>query len=755
MSFRKTPLEKSETDTKKACLHHWQAVSALRAILPSLAAFLSLSGLLGVTAPTLAQAQTISTTPHLDSNGWTVFTPTPVTSGTCAAGTANGTCIFYVSDSDGNDCNNGLSSVANRTGCGAGPLKTIAAGYQKLSAINGQPTWLLLKKGDTFSDQVFTNDPTGCCFAPFGRSADQPMVLSSYDPANPTVPNPGTGSARPLIKTTPGWDGLEAIGRGGGNNLAIVGLEFYSYVNDPNNPAYTGPGGPEGLVLSQPTSWLLIEDCKFSFYGNGIDLSFSPVSANNVALRRNVVVDNYGQGIFTQGITTGFLIEENVVDRNGWSTGQGNVRLHNLYLDGQTANPSPVNLRGNIISNDSSGSEIRSGGNISNNLWLRNPWSIHVGMPTAGVVTSIDNNVFTEAVAVGPAFGYAVDTFFVQYNGDYYNLGTLNFSNNITTQTAAPIGHGIEIDLGFTASLSNNIFFKWVNPIVDLSGGTVTYSGYNVSDTNGANNLGAPEPFPQPGRTVGTYYDSIVGSSGHTSFDFIAAARGQSKANWNPALMAAAVNDYIRAGFGITTSNPPPPPTASPPPPTADTTSPSVPTALAATAVSAIQVNLSWSASTDNVGVAGYKIFRNGTQVGTATNTSYQDTGLSSGATYGYAVAAYDAAGNTSAQSASVSVTTPAPTTVSAPAVAINSPSNGSVVNGSANIAVAANSANGIASITITADGNPLATCASVSSCATTWQKKKITQGTHTIGAIATDAKGLPAKASVTIVTRQ
>jgi chitodextrinase len=751
MSFRKTPLEKSETDSKKACLHHWQAVSGLRAILPSLAAFLSLSGLL-VAAPTLAQAQTTSTAPHLDSNGWTVFTPTPVTSGTCAAGTAKGTCIFYVSDSDGNDCNNGLSAVANPRGCGAGPLKTIAAGYLKLYPINGQPTWLLLKKGDTFSDQVFTNDPTGCCFDWYGLSADQPMVLSSYDPANPTVPNPGTGGARPLIKTTPGWIGLSAIGRGGGNNLAIVGLEFYNYVSDPNNPAFTGPGGPSGLVFLQPTSWLLVEDCKLSFYGNAIGFEFGDSGANNVTARRNVVVDNYGNGIHSGGIATGFLIEENVVDRNGWP--RGSWFNHNLYLDAQNANPSPVNLRGNIISNDGVGSEIRGGGNISNNLWLQNPYSIHLGMPTAGVVTSIDNNVFTEAVAVGSAYGYGVETFSVEYKGSYFNLGTLNFSNNITTQTAAPIGLGIEIDPGFTASLTNNIFFNWPNPIIDQSGGTVTYTGYNVSDTNGANNLGAPEPFPQPGRTVGTYYDSLVGSFGHTSFDFIAAARRQSKANWNPALMAAAVNDYIRAGFGITTSNSPPPPTASPPPPTADTSPPSVPAGVVTTAVSGTQVNLSWSASTDNVGVIGYKVFRNGSQVGTATNTSYQDTGLSGGATYGYAVAAYDAAGNVSAQSASVSVTTPAPTTVSAPAVAINSPSNGSVVNGSANIAVAASSANGIASITITADGNPLATCAGVSSCATTWQKKKITQGTHSIGAIATDAKGLPAKASVTIVSR-
>ena len=102
-----------------------------------LAAFISLSGLLGVAAPTLAQAQTVSTAPYLDANGLTVFTPTPITSGTCAAGTANGTCIFYVSDSDGNDCNDGLSSVANPRGCGAGPFKTISAADIK----NYTPKW--------------------------------------------------------------------------------------------------------------------------------------------------------------------------------------------------------------------------------------------------------------------------------------------------------------------------------------------------------------------------------------------------------------------------------------------------------------------------------------------------------------------------------------------------------------------------------------------------------------------------------------
>ena len=149
------------------------------------------------------------------------------------------------------------------------------------------------------------------------------MLLSSYDPANPTVPNPGTGGARPLIKTPAGMAGLQAQGgtlTSGGNNLAIVGLEFYSYTNDPSNPAFTGYTAASGLYTSNPTTWLLVEDCKFSFYTNGIDFNFGAppsLNSNNVAARRNVVVDNWGNGIHSWGITTGFLIEENVVDRNG------------------------------------------------------------------------------------------------------------------------------------------------------------------------------------------------------------------------------------------------------------------------------------------------------------------------------------------------------------------------------------------------------------------------------------------------------
>lgn len=89
-----------------------------------------------------------------------------------------------------------------------------------------------------------------------------------------------------------------------------------------------------------------------------------------------------------------------------------------------------------------------------------------------------------------------------------------------------------------------------------------------------------------------------------------------------------------------------------------DTVSPSIPTGLTASAVSSSQINLSWTASTDNIGVAGYKVYRGGMQIATATAVSYADTGLAAATTYIYTVAAYDAAGNTSFQSSSASATT-------------------------------------------------------------------------------------------------
>lgn len=90
-----------------------------------------------------------------------------------------------------------------------------------------------------------------------------------------------------------------------------------------------------------------------------------------------------------------------------------------------------------------------------------------------------------------------------------------------------------------------------------------------------------------------------------------------------------------------------------------DTTAPSAPTNLHGTAPAWNEVDLSWNASSDNVGVAGYYVLRNGTQIGQSSSTSFTDTTTSGSTTYSYAVKAFDAAGNQSSSSNSTSITTP------------------------------------------------------------------------------------------------
>ena len=97
-------------------------------------------------------------------------------------------------------------------------------------------------------------------------------------------------------------------------------------------------------------------------------------------------------------------------------------------------------------------------------------------------------------------------------------------------------------------------------------------------------------------------------------------------------------------------------------PPASDTTPPTVPGTPTATAISSTRIDLNWAASTDAVGVSGYRIYRNGstTPLTTVTSTSHSDTGLTPSTTYSYTVRAFDAAGNVSNASGAGSARTQA-----------------------------------------------------------------------------------------------
>ena len=110
--------------------------------------------------------------------------------------------------------------------------------------------------------------------------------------------------------------------------------------------------------------------------------------------------------------------------------------------------------------------------------------------------------------------------------------------------------------------------------------------------------------------------------------------------------------------------------------PPADTTAPSSPSGLHGSASTTASNTFAWTASTDNVGVAGYDVLRNGIKVGTVTKTSFTDSGLTAKTTYSYNVVAFDAAGNRSANSASLVLTTATATGPTADTQAPSVPGN-------------------------------------------------------------------------------
>jgi arylsulfatase A-like enzyme len=106
--------------------------------------------------------------------------------------------------------------------------------------------------------------------------------------------------------------------------------------------------------------------------------------------------------------------------------------------------------------------------------------------------------------------------------------------------------------------------------------------------------------------------------------------------------------------------------------PDTDTTAPSVPQDLASPSQTVTTASLTWSASTDDVGVAGYQVYRDGTLVVSPSGTSVTDTGLAPATSYVYQVRSIDAAGNLSEVSASLSVTTQSTPTSRPNVVVIN-----------------------------------------------------------------------------------
>jgi len=159
-------------------------------------------------------------------------------------------------------------------------------------------------------------------------------------------------------------------------------------------------------------------------------------------------------------------------------------------------------------------------------------------------------------------------------------------------------------------------------------------------------------------------------------------------------------------------------------------------------------VSLNWSASTDNVAVAGYYIYRSPTpnftpalanRVGQTAGIAYTDLGLAAG-TYYYRVIAFDGAGNLSPSSNEATASVTGDTT--APTVSITAPTDGATVTGVISVTADATDNVAVAGVQFFLDGNLLGAEDTAAPYAITWNTASVPNGSHTLTARARDAAG-------------
>lgn len=226
-----------------------------------------------------------------------------------------------VNDSVGSDNNDGLSPQR--------ALATVGKGYGLLR--DGQPDWLVFKRGDVIRSGLGS-------WTKSGRSAAQPMVVTSYGDAN---------QPRPRFEPD-GADGLNAMGGTTVRNIAFVDLHFYAYTRDPDNRAFNGGRTRNfGIRLWSQVENFTFEGVLVEFFANNVDFNGDieakdTYNVKNITFRRCVIRNAYlpndighSQGMGA-GRVDGLTLIENVFDHNGWNDKVARAHRtmfnHNIYI---------------------------------------------------------------------------------------------------------------------------------------------------------------------------------------------------------------------------------------------------------------------------------------------------------------------------------------------------------------------------------------------------------------------------------------
>lgn len=343
---------------------------------------------------------------------------------------------------------------------------------------------------------------------------------------------------------------------------------------------------------------------------------------NGATITNNRVYRNYGEGI-------DFVVADNGVAR-------GNEVYDNfsvgIYLD----NARYMTIDRNFVYSTGDTSYYRNGEPASG-IGIANE-NYTVTSPSTGIV--IKNNI-----VLNTKWGFYYGAY--DLGGGLKNTTVAN--NTFYQSTYAAIW--IQSDAHAGSLVQNNIFHQvGGRAVADVAGAGVIYRSNNwyggsAGAAAGTGDVIGNPGFQNPGGLRADDYKIVAGSNPiEAGLDVTSVVSNDYFGN--PRSIGIDIGAHEYSLFSIAQEVTP------------DTQAPTVPERLAGTVTST--VSLTWRASSDNVAVTAYEIYRDDVRVGKVSDRNWTDRNVTAGTTYRYQVAALDAAGNASARSAAITVATPA-----------------------------------------------------------------------------------------------
>jgi hypothetical protein len=444
--------------------------------------------------------------------------------------------IIYVSASEGNDANNGLTPQT--------AVRTLDRGYALVR--DGKPDWMLLKRGDVFA-LTSRNSNDFRAWAKSGRSPLEPMILGTYGDAElprPRIDTNGHGV----------FYGLRA------DNLVIRDLHLYANLRDPNNPSYDKSNNSEVGVWVNSAEGLVLLNCMIEYFKGNIVMQDYPEpdepTLRDIRMHRCVVRNSYSHGdtdssgMFVN-FASGFVVTECIFDHNGWNEqvedSHRRGRNHNAYF----SHCHGVALVGNVFARGSyedvkfrceDGEHPSTGILVQDNLFLACAYAIGFDTnngdgrrkPTVYRNVEVTGNVFAQTL------GWPLDN----PGGPAMRIGWMldgNFTNNLYCDPDPRNERPQAIEIKLNTPMENIAVTENTAALADLPAFYVFPSTANANVINFTNNSDT-----NPLSDLGQYLHQV---SPRLSVDGLLQLMAEEHAGDDPTLSAAGIIAYYRSVY--------------------------------------------------------------------------------------------------------------------------------------------------------------------------------------------------------------